>query len=421
MEGQGNFNTNCNYMFNSYDRISLSDIVDSPSEDNQSVFVAQNRQYSGNPVFPTMDIVGSHVQVGRQHSDYFGVSNCANFSSSGDTVSEQARRMNQLDSRPTVRNISNSFTHQRSSVLSNSAEKDTANSSEHKKRNDELSNIHKKVNVSVGMPTFNSVANVVKIEQADGQEDTGNNREAKEVAVNDVSEKSDTEFKNDFVMNIKEEAVTDDENDGTEGHEENRENSYVQSDASTVIEDEDEITSKLLEGKTKQPIKIQGKSNKSSKKKPRKQKMPKPVLSKDKKEYTCETCTKVVQSHRALVKHMNLHTENYKCKDCNKIFNSAVSLKNHCKVHAGYTGNEVCKVCDKTFYDKSSLKKHTLSVHMGITNFQCEYCQMSFFARKTYDEHVRVHTGEKPFKCSLCPKAYKRVADLNHHIRLHKG
>ncbi|KAL4227112.1 Broad-Complex [Mactra antiquata] len=163
---------------------------------------------------------------------------------------------------------------------------------------------------------------------------------------------------------------------------------------------------------------------KKTKEKPKKSKckaLPKSYVPKQKTEFTCEVCGKVVLSLRALEKHKNLHTGKFKCDKCNKIFSSEMSLKNHDKVHTGFKGKEKCNVCFKTFYDRSSLNKHTLSVHMGIKNFQCDFCNLSFFAKKTYEEHVRVHTGERPFKCDVCPKTYKRISDLNHHLRLHKG
>lgn len=186
------------------------------------------------------------------------------------------------------------------------------------------------------------------------------------------------------------------------------------SDASTVLEDQDEIDEILK--KTTRANNLDEQEVTSNK-----QELKLKLKLKTKFEYTCETCGKVVKSVRALERHINLHTGKFTCNICNKSCNSEFSLKNHIKVHEGFIGDQVCNVCDKKFYDKSSLNKHTLSVHMGIKNFQCEHCNLSFYARKTFDEHVRVHTGERPFKCNICPKTYKRIADLNHHIRLHKG
>ena len=426
MEDQRNFRTNYNYLFNSYDRSDLTDTVDPPSENNLSMSLAEYQQYSRNPVLSSSaNVVRSQLEIGRQQSNYLNVNNLVHFCNQSNSHLEQSKRINQLNVKQTAGNISNYFMPQQSTASSNCSIQDTGKSSEYNKSADKLSsicNILKDDDSPAGTLKCYTMSNVVKIEQDYDLEDTDNNRKDQNLLYSvDEMKRSDTDFKSNVVLAVKEETLIEDESTGTESHAEIKDYKGELSDASTILEDEDEITDKLMKRKSKLPSRLKAKSMKNSRKTPGKQEMPKIGLPKSKKEHKCETCAKIVQSQRALTKHRNLHTENFKCKECKKIFNSAASLKNHNKVHAGFIGNEVCNVCDKTFYDKSSLKKHTLSVHMGITNFQCEYCHLSFFARKTYDEHVRVHTGEKPFKCVLCPRAYKRVADLNHHVRLHKG
>lgn len=415
MADQSNFKPTYNYTFSSFDASSLNaQSLGDPSEDNQPMIPLDYRQCFGNPVFPSAANAQENFTVDRAHSDSLVLNfSTQNYSNQANEQTDHVReniKNSDIDSMSkNVQTISDEGSISFASGAVVKSEKfhgddfPEAYHVEGNKTRIERTDIKVEPDKENDDTEILDFTNIKKEQESD----TGKNE--------DQGEK-DTESIVDILQKT-EEGGTDDEN--VDGEQEDEENISVVSDASTIIEDEENIVDKLK--KTVKTNKVKSAQNKHSRKKPRKQTLPKPVKPADKKEYTCETCGKVVQSLRALTKHKNLHTDKYKCEECGKIFNSEVSLKNHHKVHSGFVGNEVCNVCDKTFYDRSSLNKHTLSVHMGIKNFQCEYCSMSFFARKTYEEHVRVHTGERPFKCTQCPKSYKRISDLNHHLRLHKG
>lgn len=436
MAGQEDLTPNYNYTFSTFDSMNVENLA-APSEGNMSMFPIDYRQYFENPVFPSSSTAPeNNFEFHRAQYNSYGPSLSSERISHQVTEDNPRNPMRATETEQMSENVRVLSGEGNVSVESNEStaiipgvsktvlsknltavsegevdrkragEKSTCGKGNINEGTDtEKSNTESYIFTSVKKEVESDTEQVEDLEESENYKETNGEIVSKKVSVGDCSNVS------------KDECITND-NIGV-GELDDEGNSSDVSDTSTIIEDEIEINDKLkTKGKTP---KVRLRPAKDSRKKPRKQSVPKPVKPADKKEFTCETCGKVVQSLRALIKHKNLHTDKYKCEECNKIFNSEVSLKNHHKVHSGFVGSEVCNVCDKTFYDKSSLNKHTLSVHMGIKNFQCEFCSLSFFARKTYEEHVRVHTGERPFKCTQCPKSYKRIADLNHHLRLHKG
>lgn len=427
MAGQGNFRPNCNYPFNAFDNYMPFANTGMPPVDNQAMFPIDYRPMIENPPMNS-DGIGEDAQTdNRMHEYNHGINYAAeNYSSDPMKVpTDQSSTFKQENTSNRIVEpgcvVQNSGAHSftpshsndeyvvgndtsRDSSIGSSLQDDATNETSSQLKNDIETNYQLKTAIKQEHTEECYTEMKDEIEECD--------------AVNNANDKGGSKGIDDDTgaIAVKEEPLTENEND----KDNNEKSAVVVSDASTIIEDYGELSNKLKKKKRKK-AKAKSQNNEASRKTPRKQKLPRPVMPREKQEFTCEVCAKVVQSLRALNKHRNLHSEKYKCDLCSKIFNSELSLKNHAKVHEGFIGSEMCNVCDKKFYDRSSLNKHTLSVHMGIKNFQCEYCFMSFFARKTYEEHVRVHTGERPFKCFYCPRSYKRISDLNHHLRLHKG
>ncbi|VVC98045.1 unnamed protein product [Leptidea sinapis] len=196
----------------------------------------------------------------------------------------------------------------------------------------------------------------------------------------------------------------------------------------------------------------------------------------------CCKCPSEFNSFKALLEHMNIHSENFvcniccggfinkaklyihkqghnkgefKCRYCDKVFETTV--KKQCHERGAHTflnalskcwhcderfnnhrqkaihqqevhgipmkqqEKKACSICNRVFNNKNALNTHFRRVHLMERTHKCDHCDMTFFGRNALKKHVVKHTGEKNFQCIHCMKAYGRKSTLREHLRIHMG
>ncbi|XP_050676686.1 zinc finger protein 260-like isoform X9 [Leptidea sinapis] len=196
----------------------------------------------------------------------------------------------------------------------------------------------------------------------------------------------------------------------------------------------------------------------------------------------CCKCPSEFNSFKALLEHMNIHSENFvcniccggfinkaklyihkqghnkgefKCRYCDKVFETTV--KKQCHERGAHTflnalskcwhcderfnnhrqkaihqqevhgipmkqqEKKACSICNRVFNNKNALNTHFRRVHLMERTHKCDHCDMTFFGRNALKKHVVKHTGERNFQCIHCMKAYGRKSTLREHLRIHMG
>lgn len=73
-----------------------------------------------------------------------------------------------------------------------------------------------------------------------------------------------------------------------------------------------------------------------------------------------------------------------------------------------------CDVCDKKFTHKGDFNKH-LRKHTGEQPYNCNICFKKFSHASNLSRHVKLHSGDKPFECTVCNKKFSRKDKLLSH------
>ncbi|XP_069132368.1 zinc finger and BTB domain-containing protein 49-like isoform X4 [Argopecten irradians] len=78
----------------------------------------------------------------------------------------------------------------------------------------------------------------------------------------------------------------------------------------------------------------------------------------------------------------------------------------------------ICNICDKELKNKSTFDQH-ISRH-GEKNFKCPKCDQRFHRQTERSEHMLKHTSEMSFICSTCGARFKFRSSLHKHSKTHQ-
>ncbi|XP_073453361.1 uncharacterized protein [Aquarana catesbeiana] len=137
--------------------------------------------------------------------------------------------------------------------------------------------------------------------------------------------------------------------------------------------------------------------------------------------FTCSECGRSFTLKSYLVKHQKTHLgqKPYSCSECGRCFTVKACLVDHFRSHTG-EGPFSCPECGKCFTYKTTLADHQ-RLHTGENLYSCSECDKRFTQRRLLEKHQRVHTGEKPFTCSQCGKCFAQKSDLGRHEKRHRS
>ncbi|XP_037824253.1 transcriptional repressor CTCF [Lucilia sericata] len=95
-------------------------------------------------------------------------------------------------------------------------------------------------------------------------------------------------------------------------------------------------------------------------------------------------------------------------------------LSRHLKKHSDERPYK-CTVCERGFKTNSSLMNHR-NTHLGVKPHACKDCDMAFTTSGELVRHVRYrHTHIKPHKCTECDYSSVEMSKLRRHMRCHTG
>lgn len=171
--------------------------------------------------------------------------------------------------------------------------------------------------------------------------------------------------------------------------------------------------------------------------------------------YICDSCREVFQSHILLEKHMkNIHPgcyiyncemcdfntnfkqaykhhiilkhtpkeaiKTYTCQHCEKEFLLSHKLQKHLKTHSSKR-NYFCSMCDYSSATKENLALHQKRRHpTSPPAFTCTVCDKSFVYMSDYRRHIIIHSDIRLFPCDFCDFQFNRRSNLKKHIeRVH--
>ena len=145
---------------------------------------------------------------------------------------------------------------------------------------------------------------------------------------------------------------------------------------------------------------------------------------KEKPQYICNICGKIVLSKKALETHHTAFHEirelKIKCELCGKLFAENYGLRKHMeKIH---TEKEACQICGfKTHF----LKRHHKTVHTKNEDkkCQCQECGKGFVNKIHLERHkISMHLKTKPYNCRYgCDISYSDFSNRNAHEKKTHG
>ncbi|CAH1404587.1 unnamed protein product [Nezara viridula] len=141
------------------------------------------------------------------------------------------------------------------------------------------------------------------------------------------------------------------------------------------------------------------------------------------KQYVCMLCDKPFRHKASLVMHINSHTihPNHRCKMCGVCFSDAEELDRHVRKHKVLMREYTCRECGQQFRSKQACWAH-LNSHMRARSkpgLSCDVCGRVLSTKATLKEHMFIHSGEKPFECQLCGRKIRHRANFIIHVQGH--
>ena len=144
---------------------------------------------------------------------------------------------------------------------------------------------------------------------------------------------------------------------------------------------------------------------------------------KEKPQYVCNICGKVLSSRGALNGHHRALHEirelKIKCERCGKLCVNAVNLKYHMRMHEEKKSCPVCGIKVRL------LKEHIDNVHTTDEEkmFRCQDCGKGFiFENKLEFHRINMHLKTKPYNCRYgCDISYNDDSNRNAHEKKTHG
>ena len=138
----------------------------------------------------------------------------------------------------------------------------------------------------------------------------------------------------------------------------------------------------------------------------------------NRREYKCNTCSKVFPSSTHITHHLKTHNKAHQCSHCGRRFKDSRALADHENTHTG-SKPHLCKTCGKAFANSSNLYQHN-KIHSGVKNQVCHICNKAFTYRENLKTHIRVHhSTEKPYDCIICGEKFIDNVSLKKHKEIH--
>ncbi|KAF7268379.1 hypothetical protein GWI33_018481 [Rhynchophorus ferrugineus] len=148
-------------------------------------------------------------------------------------------------------------------------------------------------------------------------------------------------------------------------------------------------------------------------------------ISKDKTnkigKHECYICNQIFSSYGSLAYHMSKHQgRRYNCDICDKWFYTKNQVDIHKQIHNRDKTLVICPICGKGFHYQSGLFYH-MKIHTNERNYKCVYCPRSFYTKNSVKRHELTHTGARPYDCKFCDKKFRSLGEVKKHQFLHTG
>eukprot|EP00088_Acartia_fossae_P043259 TRINITY_DN4555_c0_g1_i10.p1 TRINITY_DN4555_c0_g1~~TRINITY_DN4555_c0_g1_i10.p1 ORF type:complete len:523 (+),score=75.85 TRINITY_DN4555_c0_g1_i10:209-1570(+) len=141
--------------------------------------------------------------------------------------------------------------------------------------------------------------------------------------------------------------------------------------------------------------------------------------------YKCEECGKQHATYRHLYQHKAAHKNKLRCPHCPSFFRYERLLASHLLKHdptAPPPKKHLCTDCGKKFRCPSELNLHREKIHMPqIKTMSCEFCGKTFSHQESLRNHLRTHREKKKpeYLCSTCNRAFFKEKERAAHICKH--
>lgn len=147
----------------------------------------------------------------------------------------------------------------------------------------------------------------------------------------------------------------------------------------------------------------------------------------DRRDFSCDKCTKKFKTSSNLYEHMRVHNPDYRhlCPVCNKEFKSMVGYNQHLRLHSGDLF--ACGACGEKFQSKHSVNRHEKDIHgmyslpEGSKTYKCgkKTCAAEFESEEDYRLHLKSAHQNKAglLICHLCKKICSNRMTLKCHFK----
>jgi len=147
----------------------------------------------------------------------------------------------------------------------------------------------------------------------------------------------------------------------------------------------------------------------------------------DRRDFSCDKCTKKFKTSSNLYEHMRVHNPDYRhsCPICKKEFKSMVGYNQHLRLHSGDLFS--CGVCGEKFQSKHSVNRHEKDIHgmyslpEGSKTYKCgkKTCAAEFDCEEDYRLHLKSAHQNKAglLICHLCKKICSNRMTLKLHFK----
>uniref|UniRef100_A0A1B0A558 C2H2-type domain-containing protein n=1 Tax=Glossina pallidipes TaxID=7398 RepID=A0A1B0A558_GLOPL len=105
------------------------------------------------------------------------------------------------------------------------------------------------------------------------------------------------------------------------------------------------------------------------------------------------------------------------CPECQMAYPDRSLIEQHVVSHA-VERRFVCDICNAALKRKDHLTRHKLS-HIPDRPHVCNICMKSFKRKEQLTLHIVIHSGEKKHVCIECGKGFYRKDHLRKHTRSH--